>query len=128
MINPSRVVQRSMESTLVPKLSGHLIGIAPVYVLCQLVLAKCFVDSSYWDSIDCCTVAENLDENNVVSRFAQRVVCKSFANLMRIRKIHKEMSVEIDCTQGKVANLTPRTKRMFVAMMVCCSCSDSKRV
>ena len=44
VINPSRVVQRSMESILVPQFSGHLIGITPVCVLCQLVLAKLFVD------------------------------------------------------------------------------------
>ena len=40
--NPSRVVQRSMESILIPKFSGHLIGIAPVYVLCQLGLCNSF--------------------------------------------------------------------------------------
>ena len=39
VINPSRVLQRSMESILVPKFRGHLIGIVPVYVLCHLFFA-----------------------------------------------------------------------------------------
>ena len=51
-----------MESMFVPKFSGHLIGIKPVYVLCQLLLANDFVDI---------IVAAKFD------------LCKSFANLMR---------------------------------------------
>ena len=36
IVNPNRVVQRSMESMFVPRFSGHLIGIAPVYEFCHL--------------------------------------------------------------------------------------------
>ena len=39
-MKPSCAVQKSMGSILVPKFSGNLIGIALVYALCQLVLAK----------------------------------------------------------------------------------------
>ena len=55
-----------------------------------------------------------------MSRFAQQFVCSSCANLMRTGEKHKEMSVQIDCAQGKVANLTPRTRRMCAAIVVCC--------
>ena len=49
-MNPNRVVQRSMESISVPRFSGHLTGIAPVYELCHLFLANVFVDSADGDS------------------------------------------------------------------------------
>ena len=45
VINPNRVVQRSMEIFFVSRFSGHLIGIAPVYELCHLFLANVFVGS-----------------------------------------------------------------------------------
>ena len=36
-----------MESIFVPRFSGHLIGVVPVYELCHLFLANDFVDSAY---------------------------------------------------------------------------------
>ena len=47
VINPNCVVQRSMEFIFVPRFSGHLIGIAPVYELRHLFLANVLVDSAY---------------------------------------------------------------------------------
>ena len=95
VINPSRVVKRSIESILVPKFCRRLISIAPFYMLCHLFLENFYRFSLCRHSESrqiAATVAADQDQKTVASSLAQRVICKSsaHASLMRHEEKHKE--------------------------------------
>ena len=114
VIDPSHVVQRSIESISVPK----LLALRPS--MCCATCCLRFFSSCH----RCCKSRSKRRCVQVCSSGDEQVFCKC-ASDENIRR-NAKMSVQFSCTQGHFAKLTPRTRRMVAAMLDYGSGSDQK--